>query len=84
MSFKSPIELKAVFRPSTMKTYWEPGDEVVVKVKVFRKDSLVQAEWEPVGEPQTVSVGVHSQEVSVPLPSGTDYTSGFYRVEIEQ
>ena len=63
---------------------FSPGDEVVVKVKVFRKDSLVQAEWVPVGEPQTVSVGVHSQEVSVPLPSDTDYTSGFYRVEIEQ
>ncbi len=63
---------------------YSPGDEVVVKVKVFRKDSLVQAEWVPVGDAQTVSVGVHSQEVSVPLPSGTDYTSGFYRVEIEQ
>ena len=63
---------------------FSPGDEVVVKVKVFRKDSLVQAEWVPVGDAQTVSVGVHSQEVSVPLPSGTDYTSGFYRVEIEQ
>ena len=32
-SFKASIadvQTKAVFRPSTMKTYWEPGDEVVV------------------------------------------------------
>ena len=65
---------------------YEPqsGGEVVVKVKVFRKGSLVQAKWEPVGDEQTVSIGVQSQEIEVPLPSGPDYTSGFYRVEIVQ
>ena len=54
-----------------------------VNVKVFRKDSLVQAEWQLIHTEANVAIGVHSQNVEVALPDG-DYTSGFYRVEIEQ
>ena len=66
------------------KIYEFPSDdEAKVTVKVYRKDSLVQAEWQLIETKTDIAVGVHSQEVEVPLPAG-DYTSGFYRVEIEQ
>ena len=66
------------------KIYEFPSDdEAKVTVKVYRKDSLAQADWVLVHTKENVPVGKHSQYVEVSLPDG-DYTSGFYRVEIEQ
>ena len=66
------------------KIYEFPSDdEAKVTVKVYRKDSLAQADWVLVHAKENVPVGKHSQYVEVSLPDG-DYTSGFYRVEIEQ
>ena len=64
---------------------FDSDDKAKVTIKVFHKDSLVQAKWEPVenGTFENIAVGKHSQYVEVDLPDG-DYTSGFYRVEIEQ
>ena len=57
-------------------------DSVAVTVKVYKKDSLVQANWTLV-ETKNCSIGKTEQYVEVGL-SGNDYTSGFYKVEIEQ
>ena len=57
-------------------------DSVAVIVKVYKKDSLVQANWTLV-ETKNCSIGKTEQYVEVGL-SGGDYTSGFYKVEIEQ
>ena len=66
------------------KIYEFPSDdEAKVTVKVYRKDSLVQADWVLVHTEANVAVGKHSQYVEVDLPDG-DYTSGFYRVDIVQ
>jgi hypothetical protein len=57
-------------------------DSVDVTVKVFKKESLVQANWTLV-ETKSCTIGKTEQYVEVGL-SGGDYTSGFYKVEIEQ
>ncbi|MBR2355902.1 MAG: hypothetical protein IKA69_05960, partial [Kiritimatiellae bacterium] len=62
---------------------FDSAAEAKVTVNVYRKDSLVQAEWVLVHTESDVAVGVHSQYVEVDLPDG-DYTSGFYRVDIVQ
>ena len=62
---------------------FDSAAEAKVTVNVYRKDSLVQAEWVLVHTEPDVAVGVHSQYVEVDLPDG-DYTSGFYRVDIVQ
>jgi hypothetical protein len=59
------------------------GDTVNVTVKVYKKDSLVQVNWEFVEERAAV-IGKTEQYVEVKLDKNRDYTSGFYKVEIEQ
>ena len=55
-----------------------------VVVKVYKKATLVQADWELVGAPLPVSIGAGAVNVEVPLDPACDYTSGYYKVEVEQ
>ena len=61
-----------------------PEDTVTVKVHVYKTDNLASAVWPEVeGSPFTKSFGASEQKVEVGLGGG-DYTSGFYKVVIEQ
>ncbi|MBO5774874.1 MAG: hypothetical protein J6R63_02500, partial [Kiritimatiellae bacterium] len=60
------------------------ADTVNVTVKVYKKDSLVQVNWDLVETIDNVNIGKAAQYVEVSLDKTRDYTSGFYKVEIEQ
>ena len=53
-----------------------------VKVKIYRKDTLLDAKWQFVKEvSSTFTKG--EEKIEIPV-SGIDFNSGFYKVEIEQ
>ena len=53
-----------------------------VKVKIYKKDTLLDAAWQFVKEVEkTFSKGEETVEIQTP---GVDFTSGFYKVEIVQ
>ena len=61
-----------------------PGTETAdVVVKVYKKTSLAQADWELV-QTKPVSIGAGEVNVEVDLDEAVDYTSGYFRVEVEQ
>ena len=61
-----------------------PEETVTVKVHVYKTDNLASAVWPEVeGSPFTKTFGVSEQSVEVDLGSG-DFTSGFFKVEVEQ
>jgi hypothetical protein len=60
------------------------ADTVNVTVKVYKKDSLVQVNWDLVETIDNVNIGKAAQYVEVSLDKTRDYTSGFYKVEVEQ
>ena len=66
-------------------TQWytiDPSDEVEVTVKVFKVDSLGK-NWPDVPEvTKTVRFGKNAQTVTVDLDG--DYSSGFFKVVVEQ
>ena len=62
-----------------------PGGDATVTVKVYRKNTLLDAEWQPACDPiANVKIGAHEPYVVVPLDAALDLTSGFYKVEVEQ
>ena len=61
-----------------------PEDTVTVKVHVYKTENLASAVWPEVsGSPFTKTFGASEQKVEIDLGGG-DYTSGFYKVVIEQ
>ena len=55
-----------------------------VTIKVYRKDNLALAAWEPVKSvPVTIDASTVDERIEVPI-SEVDFNSGFYKVEIDQ
>ncbi|HCG20815.1 MAG TPA: hypothetical protein DER26_07470 [Verrucomicrobia bacterium] len=56
-----------------------------VNVVLWRKDSLSDETWEPVGSGVPVLFGeVSKKQIRSDLPKGQDLTSGFYKVTVEK
>ena len=64
----------------------EPGGDATVTVKVYRKETLMDAEWQPIYTKADVKIGAHQPYVVVPLDAVPDaqMNSGFFKVEVEQ
>ena len=55
-----------------------------VQVVLWRKKSLSDTTWEPVGNGISVSFGEGTQKINAKLTQGQDLTSGFYKVTVEK
>jgi hypothetical protein len=69
------------------KQFYEIGateDFAKVKLLVYKKENLAQADWTLVETLDNVQIGAGAVFVEVPLQSQLDMKSGFYKVEVVQ